>query len=397
MNAILLTSANFPFGGAGANYLRLFSTGLAEKEWNLTVLLLKGYMYGKEGIKEKKKNFYGKIQYIHCGFINRPINVAGKIVDNLLGMIYSVYYVIRKSRKDTVILIYNNEAHLHFICFFIAKLLKRKIISFVPEGLQKDKRKVSFISYLSWVSFYINMSYFNLRSTRLVVFSTYLRNYYISKGYHSNNILLIPNLLDLDFFKRESILGLHRSHFRIGYCGNPSQKDGINDLFDAFRIISKISADFELLVIGDSENQNSVLQGFKAILKIENILDRVIFTGLIPYKDIPDMLHSCDVLVLARPSGIQADAGFPTKLGEYFACKKPVVVTKVGDMQTYFEDEINILLAEPDNPDSVANKILWVKNNQDKAAVMAQNGYKWAVDNLDYKTGSAKFIDFINN
>jgi glycosyltransferase involved in cell wall biosynthesis len=397
MDAILITSANFPFGGAGANYLRLFSMGLVDKGWDVKVLLLKGYMYGKDGISENKKNMYGKIQYIHCGFINRPFNKIGKIVDNLLGTINSCYYLIKESGKGTNVLIYSNDTHLHILCFLIAKITRHKIISFVPEGLETTNRKSTLSSYLSWFSFSLNMKYLNFHSSKLVVFSSFLRNYYLNMGYKAENILLIPNLLDLGFFESVSKPSVQKDRFRIGYCGNPSHKDGIEDLFEAFRLVSRISADYELMIIGDSENQNSVINKFKEDFTRENLIDNVIFTGLIPYKQIPEKLKSCDVLVLARPSGTQAEAGFPTKLGEYLACKKPVVITKVGDIPAFFTDGFNALLAEPDSPGSVANKISWVKDNPDEAAVIAQNGYLWAKKNLDFKIGTANFIEFLKN
>lgn len=397
MDAILITSANFPFGGAGANYLRLFSMGLVEKGWDVKVLLLKGYMYGKEGLSENKSNMYSRIRYIHCGFINRPFNKFGKVVDNVLGIFSSCFYLIKELRKGTYVLIYSNDTHLHALCFLIAKISHHKIISFVPEGLETTNRKSTVSSYLSWFSFYLNMKYLNFYSSKLVVFSSFLKNYYLNMGYKSENILLIPNLLDLEFFVSTGSSDNQKSRFRIGYCGNPSHKDGIEDLFESFRIISKTSSDIELMIIGDSENQNSVINNFKEILRTENLLDNVIFTGLIPYNQVPEKLKSCDVLVLARPSGTQSDAGFPTKLGEYFACKKPVVVTKVGDIPTLFRDGVDVLLAEPDNPDSVANKISWVKDNPDKAALIGQNGYLWAKMNLDYKIGTTNFIEFLKN
>jgi hypothetical protein len=37
--------------------------------------------------------------------------------------------------------------------------------------------------------------------------------------------------------------------------------------------------------------------------------------------------------------GILADSGSPTKIGEYFSARKPVVATKVGDLQHYFSDK----------------------------------------------------------
>ena len=43
---ILITSSNFPDGGAGANYLNLFCKGLKSDENNVKVFLLKGYLFG---------------------------------------------------------------------------------------------------------------------------------------------------------------------------------------------------------------------------------------------------------------------------------------------------------------------------------------------------------------
>ena len=90
-------------------------------------------------------------------------------------------------------------------------------------------------------------------------------------------------------------------------------------------------------------------------MKVEN---SITFTGLVPFSDVPRLLNSCQILALTRPSGIFAEAGFPTKLGEYFACKKPVLITEVGDMPTYFKNENHVILVEPDNINSIVNKFL---------------------------------------
>lgn len=397
MKAIIITSTNFPYGGAGANYIRLFAKGLVENGCDVNILLLKGYLYGNNRIKEKRINVFEKIKYFHCGLINRPFNMPGKLLDDILGITGSVLFLLFKSDRHTKVFIYNNEAHLHTPCFIAAKLLRCEIISFVPEGLEKANKYSSMISRISWCDFSLTMNFLNMKSSRLIVFSSFLRDFYTSRGYLSRNILIIPNLLDLGFFDHVELPVRKNNRFRIGYCGNPSIKDGISDLIDAFILVTRKDTDNELLIIGDSFDQNSVLSGLKEKLMNENLSDKVIFTGLISYKEVPDKLHSCDVLALARPSGIQAAAGFPTKLGEYLASGKPVVITKVGDMQYYFKDETDILFAQPDDPESVANKILWVKNNPGRAGKIAGNGSRWAKDNLDYRTNVIRIISFLKN
>ena len=174
----------------------------------------------------------------------------------------------------------------------------------------------------------------------------------------NEKILLLPNLVNLANFDSRGIYASRNRSIRIGYCGTPTRKDGINDLLLAFQIVLKKNPDSELFVIGDTVGNNSLLPKLKEISKRLAIFDRVTFTGLVEWERIPSLLNSCDILVMARPSGRFAEAGFPTKLGEYMACKKPVVVTKVGDIPLYLRDKESAMLVEPNNPESIASGYL---------------------------------------
>ena len=87
-----------------------------------------------------------------------------------------------------------------------------------------------------------------------------------------------------------------------------------------------------------------------------NIMDEVIFTGKIQKDLMPDYLCNANVLCLARPNNIQAQGGFPTKLGKSLATGNPVVVTKVGEIPDYL-DEQSAYLACPGSVDDFANNL----------------------------------------
>ena len=53
----------------------------------------------------------------------------------------------------------------------------------------------------------------------------------------------------------------------------------------------------------------------------------VTMTGLVPYADLPAVLHAADVLLIPYARTAATEAVFPLKLFEYFALEKPVVVT----------------------------------------------------------------------
>ncbi len=89
---------------------------------------------------------------------------------------------------------------------------------------------------------------------------------------------------------------------------------------------------------------------------------------------------------------------FPTKLGEYFACKKPVVVTTVGDIPLYFTNKKDVILVEPDNIHSVAEGFKLLIRSEDLHTVLSENSYIWMDRNLNFRneTLKNKLINFIS-
>jgi len=75
--------------------------------------------------------------------------------------------------------------------------------------------------------------------------------------------------------------------------------------------------------------------------------------------------------------------------------KKPIIATKVGDIENYLQDNKEIFLAEPENAESIANKMINVFDDYDKAKQIANNGYLKALEVFDYVNESKKVLDFI--
>jgi len=75
--------------------------------------------------------------------------------------------------------------------------------------------------------------------------------------------------------------------------------------------------------------------------------------------------------------------------------KNPIIATKVGDIETYLQDNKEIFLAEPENAESIANKMIQVFDDYDKAKEIANNGYLKALEVFDYVKKSKELIEFI--
>jgi glycosyltransferase involved in cell wall biosynthesis len=232
---------------------------------------------------------------------------------------------------------------------------------------------------------------------KFIVFSNYLKEYLSNRLKSSKDILIMPNLTDPKRFEINDIKPFKPNKITIGYVGTPTQKDGVLDLIKSFSIINNKYPNTHLLIIGDITNGDTIVPGLKKYASENGVKDDCItFTGLQSHRVVPQLLLSCQILALTRPKGIAAEAGFPTKLGEYLSCRKPVLITKVGDIPNYFKNEEHVILVEPENIESITHGFETIIINKKLSDELGLNGYKWMDENLNYVTQSKKISEFIN-
>jgi glycosyltransferase involved in cell wall biosynthesis len=206
----------------------------------------------------------------------------------------------------------------------------------------------------------------------------------------------MPNLTDPKIFEVNNIRPYKSEKITIGYVGTPTKKDGVLDLIKSFSTLNKKYSNTHLLIIGDLTNGKTLIPSLKKFAKELCVDENVTFTGLISYNRIPGLLNSCQILTLTRPNGISAETGFPTKLGEYFACKKPVVITSVGDIAKYFKNSEHVILVEPENIESIVQGFETIITDNKLSEKLGLNGFKWMNKNLNYVNQSKRISEFIN-
>lgn len=393
----IVTYNNFPFGGAAANYLRNFALSIALQEGNnVEVILPTGNSFGNSSdLNKSSKGSVEKVTYRHLRYVEHPKNYLGKLIDNICGFLLPIAYFIKEriNNKVDVIIIYNTSFIMTLNFLLIKFIIGKKLIIILPEYYEKPAQKYS-LARLKWLNFYFGMNYLVQYADKVIVLTDYLKNYFISKNVREENILILPNITDPELFKVENAKAYKPGKITIGYSGTPTRKDGVVDLIESFAVLTKKYENIHLLIIGDAVGGNSIIPGLQKNAGNLGIANKVTFTGLVPFKEVPQLLNACQILALTRPSGIFAEAGFPTKLGEYFACMKPVLVTAVGDIKKYFVTGVHAVIAEPENIDSIVEGFESLIENEQLRQQLAINAYQWLQENLNYRTVSTKINNF---
>ena len=131
---------------------------------------------------------------------------------------------------------------------------------------------------------------------------------------------------------------------------------------------------------------------FASLLFTNGISDNVIFLGAVSPNEMPNLLSNAEMLLLTRPNNKQAHYGFPTKLGEYLLSKRPVVVSRVGDIDAFLIDGVNAKLVQPDNIAEIANKMIWISNNPAESNTLGIKGHECAISNFNNVTEVKKIL-----
>ena len=229
----------------------------------------------------------------------------------------------------------------------------------------------------------------------VMVISNYLQNYLCSILRSDTKFIKIPIFVDFDSFDK-SVETTSSTLRYITYCGFLNEaKDGVLTLMKAFKEIYKDFPDVVLRLVGDSYIGTSIPE-FREFAEKLGIMDRVEFTGMVVREKIPHYLNQSTILALARPSSLQAQAGFPSKVGEYLASGIPAVITRTGELPEYLEDGVNVFFSDPDSYQEFSERLGYVLDHPDEALMVGTAGKTVARENFDYKVSMQKFLNFIN-
>lgn len=183
--------------------------------------------------------------------------------------------------------------------------------------------------------------------TKILTVSDYIKER-VSSIQPSNKIQTIYNGIDLNIFSPKDIstinrnrIGFSESDFIIVYSGRINNEKGISELIAALLNLRDIPQ-IKLMVLGSSffdiaKNENNFVRSLKN--KAKEIESKIVFTGFIPYNQVPDYLQIADIAVL--PS--MWEEPFGLTIVEAMAMGLPLITTRSGGIPEICEGVATIV------------------------------------------------------
>jgi len=385
---LILFPNGFPMGGSSTNRILHIAKIINLNSENTAKILITGGTEKKNNILNvNNSGYYEGVKYRYAlSSTLWPSQSYSKLINRFQGMVKTSISIFRSSSK--IVIAYAEYNFLVVFSYYCAcKLSRKKFIYVVDEFPWVDIFNKNYSKTIGR----LYKAFFYKLFDGIVVMTKILEKYYSDKTSKKTVFFHLPMTVDISRFsvKNET----NHDNFRIVYCGgggtSKNNKDGIDILLKSFSIFVEKRKHAKLILVG---NFHSVYHSY---VEINNLNNCVLFMGWVAKDEIPLVLGSAHVLILTRPSSLQAEGGFPTKLGEYLATGIPVLVTKTGEISNYLKNNISAFLAEPDSVESIVSNLNYIYSNYKEAQKVGQKGKEIALTNFDYNRYAISFNEFL--
>lgn len=351
-------------------------------------------------------NYHGVDYWYTCKPVQRPSIKPLRGILKIYASLRVLSYLFKNRRNICVVHTHFGENFFrtfwYWICCKVTNINLSCEFAEYPFILKKSKSYIRQFDYSlrDRMCHYLYKKYAYNYFDGYISITTYLNDWINNRTAGKCITARIPISINIEEFGKHPV-PLNSSLNKLGYVGVLKYSDELDVMVNMFEIVRQKIPHAELVIIGDfSGGEKEKIrnrQNFKHKLRDRNLLNSVNMLGVIEHSKIPDILCECGILILPRPFTLISKAGFPSKLAEYLALEKPVVVTATGDIPLYLHDGVSAYLVYSDSPAEFADKVLQAIENPDEARRIARNGRKVAEESFSLPVIGEMLCKYIND
>ncbi|WP_144478084.1 glycosyltransferase family 4 protein [Cytobacillus oceanisediminis] len=385
---ITFLSENFP-PETGAPQIRLYEVSRELIKRGHEVEVLTAFPHHPDGIipDEYKGKFY---QFEHLDGI--PVHRSwiypspkGSFWLRLISYFsftFSAFYSVFKSQKTDVIICTSPPLFLGITGYFASKIKRAKFVfnvadiwpeSAVELGILKNKTFIRMAEVLE--------NWLYKKSWKIATATEGILEYMVKKGKKRENVFLLPNGVNTETFSpREAnkdwleTLGFEGKKV-FTFAGRVGYAQGLDSVLKAAKIVEGLNPDVRFLIIGDGPEKETLIK-LKDDLKLTNL----VFHDSVPVTEMPNVFSITDFSIVSLRNIELFKGARPSKIFPALASGVPVLYCGVGESAELIANNHCGIIAEPENPDDIANKIL-------DCAAMDSQEYK------QYSQSGRKFVE----
>jgi glycosyltransferase involved in cell wall biosynthesis len=307
-------------------------------------------------------------------------------------VIKNLYYTYITAKKYDVHVIHAHWAiPSGFPALIAAKLLRKPCFITMHGGDVYYNKEQGYIFPKIW---YVRpfLKYALTNVTSLTAITEDCKKHAINAGAKPDNVVIINNGADVRRFSAKNNNGVFKIKKQyqlerkkvIFTCRQLIPRKGIRFLIKAMPLVLEKHPNVKLLVAGDGMERLSLEKLIDGLMLNEN----VILLGWIQNDLLPDYYNAADISVI--PS---LEEGFGIPAAEAMGCELPVVATDAGGLVEVVKDGISGLIVPKADEKALAEAIIKLLDNPDKALTMGKAGREVVEKEFTWDKTAEKFLN----
>lgn len=177
----------------------------------------------------------------------------------------------------------------------------------------------------------------------------------------------------------------------IFMIGDVTPWKGSEVFIEAAKRVVSIREDVKFVIFtkGTYEFERERLTKLKKIIKAYDLTERFYFIGV--REKIENVYAAADVAVFPYLETF-ALMSIPLSLLELMALGKPIIATRVGDINYAIRHGVDGILVEPGSVKEIARNIIFLLDHEDTARMLGSNAWKRAKSSFSWKKVSDSYI-----
>ncbi len=232
----------------------------------------------------------------------------------------------------------------------------------------------------------------------IVALSPGMKDGVINAGIEQKKVTVIPNMSKPDLFyprpKSSEIaksFGLSATNFFVIHFGSMGSANGLEYLVEAACLLNAMpdnNIHFIFAGYGGTENK------LKKIVETRKI-NNVKFVGKHDTFIISELVNYCDISCVSFQNLPILQTNSPNKLFDSLSAGKPIIVNSFGWTKDLVEQNYCGVFVDPELPNDMVSKLVYLKNNQQVCKTMGENARKLSLESFDKEKLSKEYVELM--
>lgn len=233
----------------------------------------------------------------------------------------------------------------------------------------------------------LRMRRYNKRADGIIAISKFLFDYYNSSN--CNNIIQVPPLIDKTEKKWKPVTALqYNKRIHLVFAGNSYDlKDNLKNIIT---VVSKYKESIDLKILGvEKDTLSKTIPHFGST-------QNVVALGKKSHQECLNYIKSSHFQIFIREDNLVTKAGFPTKLGESFACGTPVITNLSSNIGDYLIEGKNGFIVNGTSPEDI-DKVIKMIIRYDSNILLRMKQYCKGYDCFQLENYIEPFSELLRN